>query len=596
MKICPTCQSSYPNGFKYCPQDNSTLMANEEFKQRATPEAAPVKREVVIEESQALASNIIAEEKNVPVAEPASIEFIPEPPAPYIAPREILQRAKTEDVAVAAPPKISEKQAESVTAPAANGAASRATNGAAQSALAIPSSPKLNNSNDLKLTIPESSGLLSSLFGALKGIRDINFFGSVKAGAGQDFNVLIPDESLITRIVQEVVQTLQDFQRNPKQFIGEFVRGEGANLRRRNAMLAGSEMAIIGYGTLYLCFQAVTLLGKDKPQFFNALCLAFVSYLVACYAVRGFLLHRIINKFTSAIALPKLGLELATWLPVLGILAFVWFSPTWFCLIFPGRCYADIAKEEQYRLLAPTVTTDTPKVEKQVQKVQKEIPKGKGGFTGGAKLKVEQAHGGGGNHDNTPATKGTPPLFTNNPIPLPKTTNHSTLVRADTMLGDPTLNKPRPGPIGLENGVDAPLPSKGTGGGNGIGSGKGDGKGPGEGGNTGGGRNSVGGGDGDGGSGGIFQATASLKPTITFREKARYTEQARQNRVQGSVLVTAIFTADGRVTAIRVTRGLPDGLNEEAIKAAQKIRFTPAMKNGQPVAVRMQMEFTFNLL
>jgi TonB family protein len=62
------------------------------------------------------------------------------------------------------------------------------------------------------------------------------------------------------------------------------------------------------------------------------------------------------------------------------------------------------------------------------------------------------------------------------------------------------------------------------------------------------------------------------------------------------VVVSVVFTADGRVSGARVVRGLPDGLNDEAIKAAQKIKFRPAMKNGQPVSVRMAIEFTFNLL
>jgi TonB family protein len=56
-----------------------------------------------------------------------------------------------------------------------------------------------------------------------------------------------------------------------------------------------------------------------------------------------------------------------------------------------------------------------------------------------------------------------------------------------------------------------------------------------------------------------------------------------------------IFTSDGRVTNIKVVRGLPDGLTEKAIEAAQRIRFNPATKNGAPVSVRGNLEFSFNL-
>ena len=91
-------------------------------------------------------------------------------------------------------------------------------------------------------------------------------------------------------------------------------------------------------------------------------------------------------------------------------------------------------------------------------------------------------------------------------------------------------------------------------------------------------------------------ASRSLRPSILYKEKAHYTDLARSNRVQGVVVLSLVFTADARISALRVVRGLPDGLNEEAMKAARKIRFRPACKNGQPVSVRMSVEFTFNLL
>jgi Gram-negative bacterial TonB protein C-terminal len=52
---------------------------------------------------------------------------------------------------------------------------------------------------------------------------------------------------------------------------------------------------------------------------------------------------------------------------------------------------------------------------------------------------------------------------------------------------------------------------------------------------------------------------------------------------------------NGSITDIRVIRGLPDGLTENAIEAAKKIRFIPAMREGAPVSVRGSLEFVFNL-
>ena len=53
--------------------------------------------------------------------------------------------------------------------------------------------------------------------------------------------------------------------------------------------------------------------------------------------------------------------------------------------------------------------------------------------------------------------------------------------------------------------------------------------------------------------------------------------------------------ADGRVQQVRVVRGLPAGLNEEAIRAAAQMRFKPAVKNGQPVPFWVVLQIEFNL-
>jgi TonB family protein len=87
----------------------------------------------------------------------------------------------------------------------------------------------------------------------------------------------------------------------------------------------------------------------------------------------------------------------------------------------------------------------------------------------------------------------------------------------------------------------------------------------------------------------------ATKPTILYKEKAQYTEIARRNRLQGTVVLSAVFTKEGEIRGIRVIRALPDGLTEHAIEATQKIKFQPATKDGQPVDVRANLEFTFNL-
>jgi TonB family protein len=93
----------------------------------------------------------------------------------------------------------------------------------------------------------------------------------------------------------------------------------------------------------------------------------------------------------------------------------------------------------------------------------------------------------------------------------------------------------------------------------------------------------------------VYPMTAALKPTILYKEKAKYTEAARNNGIEGVVVLNVVFRTDGRITNIRVVRGLPDGLTEKAIEASQKIRFNPAVKDGVPVSVRGNLEFLFRL-
>lgn len=85
------------------------------------------------------------------------------------------------------------------------------------------------------------------------------------------------------------------------------------------------------------------------------------------------------------------------------------------------------------------------------------------------------------------------------------------------------------------------------------------------------------------------------KARLFTRVAPNYTEDARNNKISGVVILKTIFSKTGEVTNIRVVSGLPYGLTEQAIKAARGIKFTPAMKDGQPVSMWMQLEYNFNL-
>ncbi|HEX8177451.1 MAG TPA: energy transducer TonB [Pyrinomonadaceae bacterium] len=82
---------------------------------------------------------------------------------------------------------------------------------------------------------------------------------------------------------------------------------------------------------------------------------------------------------------------------------------------------------------------------------------------------------------------------------------------------------------------------------------------------------------------------------IISRPMPAYPREARGSGIMGTVVLRAIFTADGRVKNIRVMNGLPNGVTQSVIRAARQIKFIPATINGKPVSQRIQIEYNFQL-
>jgi TonB family protein len=465
----------------------------------------------------------------------------------------------------------------------------------------IPSSPTkpIAQTSNFGFSIPEQPSLIARLVASLKNVSD-SFKSAPPAppGAAGDFQFLLKEESLASRIRRELLGAWNEFRLNPRVFISEFVRGEGTNRFRRNALLAGSELALTGFFTLYFFSQALGGLGKANPILVNLFYGGFGIFLLTCFVTRVFLLYRLIYGAGGKFAAPKVALEFINWTPLIALLmlAILFNNYSFYCRIFPGRCLAQADKLDVMAMLTP-VADDLAKIE---VKAEKKAVKEK--TIGGSKPKPQKASGGGGGgrQQPTPPSKGVPPQMALTPQiilpnPEPPKIKNPTLPVAMTTYGDPSLQMPK-GPIGDPTGVPAP-PSSGPGSGGGIGRSTGSGVGSGVGGGAGPGRGgNIGGGDmGLGGGGSIEPMSASLRPTILYREKAKYTEEARQNKVQGVVTLQVVFHVNGSISDIRAVRGLPDGLTEKAIEAAKKIRFNPAVKNGAPVSVRGSLEFSFNL-
>jgi protein TonB len=216
-----------------------------------------------------------------------------------------------------------------------------------------------------------------------------------------------------------------------------------------------------------------------------------------------------------------------------------------------------------------------------------------------------EAHGGGGGGRETqsPASQGARPPFTlEHPIMAPTTrpaVRPPTLPEIERLLGDPSQNLRRDELIatGLPNGVPGPS-SDGPGTHGGVGSGDRGGVGPGGGPGFGPGNH---GGQGNddyipgGRRGSDVVTSVDTKPIALNLPRPNYTEEARKNKIQGTVRARVLVGSDGTVKQVTIVRGLPDGLNEEAIRAASQIRFRPATKGGRAVAFWTTLEVDFNI-
>lgn len=83
--------------------------------------------------------------------------------------------------------------------------------------------------------------------------------------------------------------------------------------------------------------------------------------------------------------------------------------------------------------------------------------------------------------------------------------------------------------------------------------------------------------------------------TISPMPEPVYTDEARQAHIQGAVVLSVIIRADGTGKVDKVVRGLGYGLDEKAIEAFEKWRFTPGMVDGKPVNVQLEVVINFHL-
>ena len=84
-------------------------------------------------------------------------------------------------------------------------------------------------------------------------------------------------------------------------------------------------------------------------------------------------------------------------------------------------------------------------------------------------------------------------------------------------------------------------------------------------------------------------------PAITHTVVAEFSDQARRERFGGVVLISMIVNEEGMPTDVKVVRSIGHGLDEKALEAARQYRFTPAQRDGKPIAARITMEISFRI-
>ena len=84
-------------------------------------------------------------------------------------------------------------------------------------------------------------------------------------------------------------------------------------------------------------------------------------------------------------------------------------------------------------------------------------------------------------------------------------------------------------------------------------------------------------------------------PRVLSRAAPLYTEEARTAKREGTVVLFAEISSTGSVENAVVLHKLGKGLDESAVRAFKQWKFSPALKDGRPVAVVIMIEINFSL-
>ena len=82
-------------------------------------------------------------------------------------------------------------------------------------------------------------------------------------------------------------------------------------------------------------------------------------------------------------------------------------------------------------------------------------------------------------------------------------------------------------------------------------------------------------------------------PVVLSAVAPQYSAEAKAANVSGTVVVSLVVDEQGTPNHVRIVRGIGYGLDEKAMQAVERYHFKPAMENGTPVAVALNIEVQF---
>ena len=84
-------------------------------------------------------------------------------------------------------------------------------------------------------------------------------------------------------------------------------------------------------------------------------------------------------------------------------------------------------------------------------------------------------------------------------------------------------------------------------------------------------------------------------PIPIYKPEPPYTKEAKDAKLQGTVVLSIVIGVDGAVTDAKPIQPFDKGLTENAIQTVKTWKFKPAMKDGKPVACKVSVEISFKL-